>query len=69
MWPGKRIRVGGKKSLKVIDLAPPKVNLTLTRFEGPRGRVGEAGGRAARRARGGSRLCAGRGHRSSFIAM
>ena len=27
----------GKKSLKVIDLAPPKVNLTLTRFEGPRG--------------------------------
>ena len=38
----------GKKSLKVIDLAPPKVNLTLTRFEGPRGRVGEAGGRRAR---------------------
>ena len=35
----------GRKSLKVIDLAPPKVNLTLTRFEGPRGRVGEAGGR------------------------
>ena len=49
----------GKKSLKVIDLAPPKVNLTLTRFEGPRGRVGEAGGRRAR-ARG-EKKCAGRG--------
>ena len=38
----------GKKSLKVIDLAAPKVNLTLTRFEGPKRRVGEAGGRRAR---------------------